>query len=110
MLRTILRKLDFPREAFMRDISSYSSGQKKKVALARSLCESAHLYVWDEPLNFIDLMSRIMIEELILEFEPTLLFVEHDRAFRENIATHTVELGWIEMPQRDDYEPVTDRR
>jgi len=101
MLRTILRKLDFPREAFTRDISTYSSGQKKKVALARSLCESAHLYVWDEPLNFIDLMSRIMIEELILEYQPTLLFVEHDRAFREKVATKTIELGWIELPDRE---------
>ncbi|MGI6202566.1 MAG: ribosomal protection-like ABC-F family protein [Eubacteriales bacterium] len=104
MLRTILRKLDFPREAFLRDISTYSSGQKKKVALARSLCESAHLYVWDEPLNFIDLMSRIMIEELITEYRPTLLFVEHDRAFRENVATKTVELGWIAMPDRDELD------
>ncbi len=93
LMRSILRKLDFPREAFDRDLSSYSAGQKKKVALARSLCESAHLYIWDEPLNYIDLMSRLMIEELILEFTPTLLFVEHDRAFRENIATKCIELG-----------------
>lgn len=93
LLRSILRKLDFPREAFDRDLSSYSAGQKKKVALARSLCESAHLYIWDEPLNYIDLLSRLMIEELILEFTPTLVFVEHDRAFRENIATKCIELG-----------------
>lgn len=104
LLRSILRKLDFPREAFLRDISSYSAGQKKKVALARSLCESAHLYIWDEPLNFIDLMSRIMIEELILEYTPTLLFVEHDRTFRERIATQTIELGWVELPPREDEE------
>jgi ATPase components of ABC transporters with duplicated ATPase domains len=93
LLRAILRKLDFPRTAFERDLSSYSAGQKKKVALARSLCESAHLYIWDEPLNYIDLLSRIQIEELILEYKPTLLFVEHDRAFRERVATCSVQLG-----------------
>ena len=92
LLRTILRKFDFPREAFERDLSSYSAGQKKKVTLARSLCESAHLYIWDEPLNYIDVMSRIQIEELIVRYRPTLLFVEHDRAFRENIAAKLVTL------------------
>ena len=60
--------------------------------IAASLCQSAHLYVWDEPLNYIDLFSRMQIEELLLEYRPTLLFVEHDRVFRENIATGGVEL------------------
>ena len=89
---TILRKLDFARELFNRDMAEYSAGQKKKVLLAASLCRSAHLYVWDEPLNYIDLFSRMQIEELILEYQPTLLFVEHDRAFREKIATKRIKL------------------
>ena len=61
--------------------------------LAVSLCQSASLYLWDEPLNYIDLFSRIQLEELILEYRPTLVFVEHDRAFREGIATGAVELS-----------------
>ena len=69
-----------------------SGGQKKKVLLASSLCRPAHLYLWDEPLNFIDVLSRIQIEQLILQYQPTLLFVEHDAAFLENIATKTVEI------------------
>ena len=89
---TVLRKLDFARELFERDMSGYSAGQKKKVLLAASLCRSAHLYVWDEPLNYIDLFSRVQIEDLILEYRPTLLFVEHDRAFRERIATKYISL------------------
>ena len=68
----------------------YSEGQKKKVLLARSLCERAHLYIWDEPLNYIDLFSRIQLEELIAAYRPTLLFVEHDRSFCDHIATETV--------------------
>lgn len=89
---TILRKLDFSRALFERDMGEYSAGQQKKVLLAASLCRSAHLYVWDEPLNYIDLFSRMQLEELLLRYRPTLLFVEHDRVFREKIATQVVEL------------------
>jgi lincosamide and streptogramin A transport system ATP-binding/permease protein len=73
----------------MRDLSG---GQKKKILIARSLCEKAHLLVWDEPLNFIDVISRIQIERLLLEFKPTILFVEHDAVFCEKIATKTLNL------------------
>ena len=89
---TVLRKLDFSRALLERDMSGYSAGQKKKVLLAASLCQKAHLYVWDEPLNYIDLFSRIQLEELILQYRPTMVFVEHDRLFRERVATAAVEL------------------
>lgn len=92
LFKAILRKLDFARVQFEKDISSYSGGQKKKVLIARSLCEGAHLYVWDEPLNFIDVLSRMQIEELLLAHAPTILFVEHDSAFCRRIATKVVEL------------------
>ena len=89
---TVLRKLDFSRLMLERDMTEYSAGQQKKLLLAASLCQSAHLYVWDEPLNYIDLFSRIQIEDLLLDFQPTLLFVEHDQMFRQKIATNTVRL------------------
>lgn len=92
LLRTILRKMDFSRRLFEADIATYSEGQKKKVLLAGSLCQSAHLYVWDEPLNYIDLFSRVQLEELLLEYAPSLLFVEHDGRFCQRIATKTVQL------------------
>lgn len=88
----ILRKLDFSRAQFEKDMALYSEGQKKKVLLARSLCERAHLYIWDEPLNYIDLFSRIQLETLIAAYQPTLLFVEHDHTFCDHIATWTVRL------------------
>lgn len=87
LFKTLLRKLDFDRMQFEKDMSEFSSGQKKKVLLAKSLCEQAHLYVWDEPLNFVDLYSRIQIEALIKEYKPTMVLVEHDKAFREEIGT-----------------------
>jgi len=90
---TILRKLGFPRLQLTKEMQSLSSGQQKKVLLATSLSQQAHLYIWDEPLNYIDIISRQQIEELILRYQPTMLFVEHDETFCRTIATRTVELA-----------------
>lgn len=90
LFKAILRKLDFERIQFEKDIRDFSGGQKKKVLIAKSLCEQAHLYVWDEPLNFIDIYSRMQIERLIREFSPTMVLVEHDSAFRDAVATKVV--------------------
>jgi len=95
LFKSILRKLDFERIQFEKDMRDFSGGQKKKVLIAKSLCEQAHLYVWDEPLNFIDIYSRMQIEHLIKEFSPTMIFVEHDRAFRDTVATKTVRLALL---------------
>ena len=92
LLFAILHKMGLRDEHFDAELSSLSDGQKKKVLLAGSLSERAHLYIWDEPLNFIDLLSRIQIEELIEEFQPTMLFVEHDKAFTGHIATRVVRM------------------
>lgn len=89
----LLRKLDFERGQFEKNMEDYSGGQKKKVLIARSLCEQAHLYIWDEPLNFIDVFSRMQIEDLLVKYRPTMLLVEHDKAFTDRIGTKTVELG-----------------
>lgn len=92
LLMALLRKLDFSRVQFEKRIEDYSGGQKKKLLLAGSLCRQAHLYIWDEPLNFIDVFSRMQIEELILKFKPTMIMVEHDRAFVENTATKIISI------------------
>jgi lincosamide and streptogramin A transport system ATP-binding/permease protein len=92
LFKTILRKLEFSRVQFEKDMSDFSGGQKKKVLIAKSLCEKAHLHIWDEPLNFVDVISRMQIEELLLEYSPTILFVEHDTEFCKNIATEIIEI------------------
>lgn len=92
IFKAILRKLDFSRIQFEKNMEDYSGGQKKKVLLAASLCNPAHLHVWDEPMNFVDVISRIQMEELILQYCPTLLFVDHDRVFTEKIATKIINL------------------
>lgn len=92
LFKAVLRKMGFERVHFEKRIEDLSAGQKKKVLIAGSLCQQAHLYVWDEPLNYIDIYSRIQIENLIKKFSPAMIFVEHDAAFRKAAATKTVEI------------------
>lgn len=89
---SILRQLDFERTQFLKDIGEYSEGQKKKVLLAASLLTPAHLYIWDEPLNYIDIFSRMQIEKLLSDYRPTMLFVEHDVRFCERTALRIINL------------------
>ena len=89
---TILRKLDFPREQFEKDMRAFSGGQKKKALLAKSLSERAHLYIWDEPLNFVDVLSRMQVRDLLLAAKPTMLLIEHDRAFLDEVTTRRIPL------------------
>ena len=88
----MLAKLDVPKAQMEKDMSALSAGQKKKVLLAKSICEPMHLHIWDEPMNYIDVISRMQIEALLLEYRPTIAFVEHDKAFCENVATKIVTL------------------
>lgn len=88
----MLSKLDVPKSQMEKDMSALSAGQKKKVLLAKSICEPRHLHIWDEPMNYIDVISRMQIEKLLLTYRPTILFVEHDKAFCENIATKIIQL------------------
>ena len=88
----MLAKLDVPKVQMEKDMSALSAGQKKKVLLARSICEPMHLHIWDEPMNYIDIISRMQIEAVLREYQPTILFVEHDKAFCDNVATKVVEL------------------
>lgn len=79
-------------EIFERDLDTFSRGQLKKVDLCRSMMADADLLLWDEPLNYVDLDSREQIEQAILEYCPTLMFIEHDRAFVDAVATDIIEL------------------
>ncbi|MGN0350235.1 MAG: ribosomal protection-like ABC-F family protein [Roseburia sp.] len=92
LLLALLRQLDFERVQFEKNMQDFSEGQKKKVLIASSLLTPAHLYIWDEPLNYIDVFSRMQIEKLIETYQPTMLMVEHDVRFREKLATKIIEM------------------
>lgn len=90
--KTILRKLNFERTDFEKNMELYSAGQKKKVAIAASLSKDANLFIWDEPLNFIDVVSRVQLEKLLSDSNVTMLFVEHDQSFLDSVATKFIKL------------------
>ncbi len=92
LFRAILRKLNFKRSQFDKRIDDYSEGQKKKLLIAHSLCEQAHLYIWDEPLNYIDIISRIQIEQLLASHDISLLLVEHDEVFCNNLQCDVIDI------------------
>lgn len=87
-----LKKLGLERSSFTTPIESLSMGQQKKVALAASLVTPANLYVWDEPLNYLDLFNQDQLAQSILAAKPTILFVEHDQAFVKRVATKVITL------------------
>ena len=92
LFKAILQKLGFSQVQYEKNMSDYSAGQKKKVYIAASLCDKAHLYIWDEPLNYIDIYSRRQIEKLIIAYQPAMLLVEHDKAFQEAVATQIINV------------------
>jgi lincosamide and streptogramin A transport system ATP-binding/permease protein len=89
---TVLVNLGVERSAFDSDLSMFSDGQKRKVLLAKSLCQPAHLFLWDEPLNYLDIYAREQLEDLLLAHDVTILFVEHDEYFIDKIATRRNDL------------------
>lgn len=92
IFRAMLQKLGVDKEKLDKDLSDFSEGQKKKVMIARSISEDTELYIWDEPLNYLDIQSREQIENMILKYKPTLLFIEHDETFVNKIATKIINI------------------
>lgn len=91
--RNILGCLGVSVEVFDRPLETFSRGECKKIDLCRSFLEPAHLLLWDEPLNYVDMLAREQIECVVLASEPTLVFVEHDQWFVERVATRIVSMA-----------------
>ena len=74
-------------------LEDLSPGQQKKIELARAFLADADLLLLDEPLNFLDIDAREQIEDALLADQPTVVFVEHDAAFVERVATQVIDLS-----------------
>lgn len=90
--RNILGVMGAWGEIFDRPLETFSRGELKKVELCRSFINTGSLLIWDEPMNYLDVMSREQIENVILEYKPSMLFTEHDITFVENIATSSLSM------------------
>ena len=95
IFKAMLVKMGLSQSDFDTNIQDMSEGQKKKVLIAKSITEQANIYIWDEPLNYIDILTREQIEDAILKYKPTLIFVEHDETFIEKVSTKIINLKRI---------------
>lgn len=87
-----LRKLGVERKVFEQKIENMSQGQQRKVELARALSQPAHLYLWDEPLNYLDVFNQEQIIQMIKNSKPSMLVIEHDQYFVDKVADVQIEL------------------
>lgn len=87
-----LWKLGVERKVFQNRIEEMSMGQRKRVELAKSLATPAELFIWDEPLNYLDVFNHKQLDEVIQLVQPTMLIVEHDRTFLNKVATKIIPL------------------
>lgn len=83
---------DLPADFIQRPLETFSSGELKKIDIARALSQNNHLIFLDEPLNYMDIHFRLQLEKAIVKYKPTLIFVEHDEQFGENIANVVIDL------------------
>lgn len=84
---SILRQLGVGMQILKESMENFSEGERKKVYLAKSIIEESDLYIWDEPLNYLDIISRVQIEEMVKQYNPTMIFIEHDLSFSLKVAT-----------------------
>jgi ABC transport system ATP-binding/permease protein len=82
----------FTRDRVQAPISALSGGERNRLLLARLFAQPANLLVMDEPTNDLDVETLEILEDLLLDYEGTLLLVSHDRAFLNNIVTSTLAL------------------
>jgi ATP-binding cassette subfamily F protein uup len=85
-----LQNFLFPPERLRSPVSTLSGGERNRLLLARLFARPANLLVLDEPTNDLDVETLELLEELLLEYQGTLLLVSHDRAFLDNAVTSTL--------------------
>jgi ATP-binding cassette subfamily F protein 3 len=91
--RAILSGLGFEDDDLHRRIELLSGGWRERAKLARVLLQGADVLLLDEPTNHLDLEAVQWLEDYLLAFKGTLIFVAHDRIFLERVGTHVLVLG-----------------
>ncbi len=98
-VRTLLGCMLFRRDDVYKRIESLSYGERVRVAFLKLILEENNLLILDEPTNFLDIPTREIIEDALLDYEGAILFVSHDRYFAEKMAEEIWELYNNELIQ-----------
>jgi len=91
-VRSILGSFLFSGEDVLKNVGDLSGGEKARLALAKLMCRRANFLMLDEPTNHLDILGNEVMEEALLNYPGTLLFVSHDRYFINKTATRIIEL------------------
>jgi len=93
VLRSLAGAFQFSGDEIDKKIRALSGGERTRLVMARMLLDPPNFLVLDEPTNHLDLATKEMLLEALREFEGTMLFVSHDRAFLRGLSTRVLELG-----------------
>src|SRR4051812_23219434 len=93
VLRNLAGAFQFSGDDIDKKIRALSGGEKTRLVIARMLLDPPNFLVLDEPTNHLDLFTKEMLIEALKDYEGTMLFVSHDRAFLRAISNRVIELG-----------------
>jgi ATP-binding cassette subfamily F protein 3 len=99
--RTLLGRFLFSGDEVEKPVAALSGGERRRLALLRTVVSGANFLVLDEPTNHLDIESREALEDALLAFPGTALFVSHDRALIEALATRTLAIEGGRLVARD---------
>lgn len=91
-INTILTSFGFPKECWERKITTFSGGEKSRIAFAKLLLLNPDLLILDEPTNHLDIVTIEWLENYLKSYKGAVFFVSHDKYFINNLATKILEL------------------
>lgn len=91
-IRLILNYFKFKEEDYNRPITSFSGGERMKIAFAKLILLNPSLLILDEPTNHLDISTIEWLEEYLKSYKGAILFVSHDRYFINSLATRVLEI------------------
>jgi len=114
-----LKDFLFSEDQLRSPVSSLSGGEKARLMLARIMAKESNLLVLDEPTNDLDIETLDLLQELIADYEGTVLLVSHDRDFIDRVATTTIAIreneavvyagGWTDYLIQSGNQPSSER-
>ncbi len=103
VLRNLAGAFQFSGDDIDKKIRSLSGGEKTRLVMARMLLYPPNFLVLDEPTNHLDLFTKEMLIDALADYDGTMLFVSHDRAFLRALSTRVVELGGETGTEREPH-------